>query len=474
MNTESLSTIVLVVVMLSPVFCTVLLILLIKSIRLRKTLLKAEEQKLEQALATESEKQGELSARIQHYEQKYEPILDIEREVNNQQDKLGVLVLELNELKEEYNEKRPLLDELKKQMAAIDDSLGLAEFGIYEPSFNFDESQEYKDQIEYLRWDQKEMVANKTAVIANTQWEVAGSRSKGEVMTNRNIRLTLRAFNNECAAAISNVKWNNANAMLKRIENARTQIDKANKSNDTEISEEYYQLKVEELRLTHEYREKRQEERELAKEVARQEREEARLIRDAEQARKDEQKYQKLLEAVRADAGLMSSEEHQAKIEELQKQLDFAHQKTERAEAMAERTKSGFVYIISNVGSFGENVVKIGLTRRVDPFERVKELGDASVPFLFDTHAMIYSDDAPDLEGALHKEFDEKRINTANYRKEFFKVSLDEVEGAVKRLQPDASFFRDVEAREFKETLLMREKALNEKAAVKADLPESI
>ncbi len=120
---------------------------------------------------------------------------------------------------------------------------------------------------------------------------------------------------------------------------------------------------------------------------------------------------------------------------------------------MAERTKSGFVYIISNVGSFGKNVVKIGLTRRVDPFDRVKELGDASVPFLFDTHAMIYSDDAPDLEGALQKEFEEKRINTANYRKEFFKFSLDEVEGAVKRLQPDASFFRDVEAREFKETL---------------------
>lgn len=141
---------------------------------------------------------------------------------------------------------------------------------------------------------------------------------------------------------------------------------------------------------------------------------------------------------------------------------------------MAERTKSGFVYIISNVGSFGENVVKIGLTRRVDPFDRVKELGNASVPFSFDTHATIYSDDAPDLEGALHKEFEEKRINTANYRKELFKVSLDEVERAVKRLQPDASFFRDVEAREFKETLLMREKALNEKASVKADLPESI
>jgi hypothetical protein len=474
MNTESLSTIALVVVMLSPVFCLILGFLWIKSIRLRKALVEAAEQKLEQALTAEKEQQNKLSSVIQQYEEKYEPILEIEREVNNQQEKLQSAREEFIALKEDYNAKRPLLDELKKQMAVFDDSLALAELGVYEPSFNFDDSDDYKHELEGVRADQKNMISDKTAVVANRAWIVEDSRSKGEAMNNRNVRLTLRAFNNECAAAISNVKWNNANAILKRMENARNQIDKANKSNDITISEEFYQLKLQELRLTHEYKEKRQEERELAKEVARQEREEARLIRDAEQARKDEQKYQKLLEEVRADAGLMSSEEHQAKIVELQKQLDVAHQKTERAEAMAERTKSGFVYIISNVGSFGENVVKIGLTRRVDPFDRVKELGDASVPFLFDTHAMIYSDDAPDLEGALHKEFEEKRINTANYRKEFFKVSLDEVEGAVKRLQPDASFFRDVEAREFKETLLMREKALNEKADVKADLPESI
>ncbi len=208
--------------------------------------------------------------------------------------------------------------------------------------------------------------------------------------------------------------------------------------------------------------------------MARQEREEARLIRDAAIARKDEQKYQKLLEQVRADAGLMNAEEHQAKVDELQKQLDKAHEKTERAEAMAERTKSGFIYVISNVGSFGEDVIKIGMTRRIDPFDRVKELGDASVPFLFDTHAMIYSDDAPSLESALHQEFFAQRINMANLRKEFFKVSISEVEEAVKRLKPNATFFSDVEAREFKETMLMREEKLNETANKQPELPSSI
>jgi hypothetical protein len=115
---------------------------------------------------------------------------------------------------------------------------------------------------------------------------------------------------------------------------------------------------------------------------------------------------------------------------------------------MAEKTKSGYVYIISNVGSFGEDVVKIGLTRRLDPSDRVRELGDASVPFLFDTHAMIYSEDAPALERALHAEFESRRINLKNYRKEFFKISLADVEQAVKRLAPEALFFKDIEAQD--------------------------
>lgn len=123
---------------------------------------------------------------------------------------------------------------------------------------------------------------------------------------------------------------------------------------------------------------------------------------------------------------------------------------------MAEKTSSGFVYIISNVGSFGEDVVKIGLTRRLDPLDRVRELGDASVPFVFDTHAIIYSDNAPVLERALHMEFEAVRINTQNSRKEFFRVSLHEVETAVKKLAPEASFIRDIEAQEYRETLARR------------------
>ena len=123
---------------------------------------------------------------------------------------------------------------------------------------------------------------------------------------------------------------------------------------------------------------------------------------------------------------------------------------------MASKTRSGYVYVISNVGSFGENIIKIGMTRRLEPYDRVREIGDASVPFVFDVHTMIYSDDAPALEKALHAEYETRRVNIANHRKEFFQISADEVEQSVRQLVPDADFFKDIEACEFRETVARR------------------
>jgi hypothetical protein len=204
-------------------------------------------------------------------------------------------------------------------------------------------------------------------------------------------------------------------------------------------------------------------ERDERAEAARLQRDEQKLIRDMERAEEDEIRYQRLLDKAKSEAQSVVGpklDAFQAQIEILEKDLAEAHAKFERAQAMAERTRSGYVYIISNVGSFGDDVVKIGLTRRLDPTDRVHELGDASVPFLFDTHAIIYSDDAPALERALHAEFELVRINAQNYRKEFFKARLDDVENAVKRLAPDAPFFKDVEAQEYRETLAKRNAAL--------------
>ena len=381
----------------------------------------------------------------------------------------------IRETRSTYAEKRKLLDRLEQQMAVYDEKLAFAELGIYEPHFDFTDSEAFKDAIKSVRERQKRMISNKDAAVCHTEWTVGSSSAQGRTMVNRQIRLTLRAFNNECEAAIANVRWNNINAMEKRILSAQKAIDKENTSLQIELTQDYVDLRIKELRLTHEYREKQKAEKEERAEMARAEREEKKLIADAERAEREEQKYQEMLNKARREAAGNDSEALRQKIALLETDLAAAHAASERARAMAELTSSGYVYIISNAGSFGDDVVKIGLTRRLDPDDRVRELGDASVPFTFDTHAMIYSETAPALEGALHREFADRRINAVNMRKEFFRVGLDEVENAVARLAPDASFFKDREAQEWHETMARRNAVLLEIQALKENvLPEFI
>ena len=382
------------------------------------------------------------------------------------------LSADIETLRASYAEKRAHFDRLEQQIAIYDERLAFAELGVYEPHFDFTDSEVFKARIVAVRDRQKAMISAKAAAICPTDWAVEGSKAKGATMINRQTRLTMRAFNNECEAAIANVRWNNVVAMEKRILSAASAINKENTSLNLTLNDGYVALKIEELRLTHEYREQLKREKDERAEMARAEREEKKLLAEAEAAEREEAKYQALLEKARKEA---DSDGNRARIEELEAALEAAHAASERARAMAEMTKSGYVYIISNVGSFGEDVVKIGLTRRLDPDDRIRELGDASVPFGFDTHAMIYSEAAPALEGALHKEFADRRINMSNFRKEFFRVSLEEVEAAVSRLAPEAGFFKDREAQEWHETLARRNaELLDMQSAASRDLPASV
>lgn len=407
---------------------------------------------------------------LQSIQKQYSPIIDQEKEIQRLILEKNQISKDLDSIKAVYAEKRPILNKLRKKIAIYDEQLSFIEMGVYEPHFDFDDSEAYKLAIKEVRGHQKLMVSEKAATQCPTDWTVNGSEAQGRTMVNRQSRLSLRAFNNECEAAIANTRWNNINAMEKRIISSASAINKANDSMKVKISEAYVKLKLKEIYLTHEYREKRKVEKEERAEVARAEREEKRLLAEAKQAEKEEQKWQALLEKARIQAGgAQQTSAMKKKIAELEEALAEAHDRKERAQSMAELTKSGYIYIISNAGSFGEDVVKIGLTRRLNPDDRVKELGDASVPFGFDTHAIIYSDEAPTLEAALHKEFDENRVNLSNMRKEFFRVSLSEVEQAVDRLAPTASFFKDREAQEWHETLSRRQQLLEKKKQFEED-----
>ena len=449
---------------LTPVFLVLWLV--------TKRKLSSKTAEAESATATHRADLAKLAAEHEATKAKYSGIISQEAEVARLQGIASTLTSDIDALRKSYAEKRAHFDRLESQVAIYDERLAFAELGIYEPHFDFTDSEEFKAKIVEVRDRQKAMISAKQAALCPTEWTVEGSKAKGATMINRQMRLTMRAFNNECEAAIANVRWNNVVAMEKRVLSAAASIDKENTSMNLTLNDRFVALKIEELRLTHEYREQLKREKEERAEMARAEKEEKKLLAEAEAAEREEAKYQALLEKARKEA---NGDGNAQRIAELEAALAAAHLASERARAMAEMTKSGYVYIISNVGSFGDDVVKIGLTRRLDPDDRVRELGDASVPFSFDTHAMIYSDAAPALEAALHKEFAERRINMSNFRKEFFRVSLDDVEAAVGRLAPTAGFFKDREAQEWHETLARRNASLLDlQSAAARDLPASI
>ncbi|WP_036828944.1 GIY-YIG nuclease family protein, partial [Photobacterium sanctipauli] len=230
---------------------------------------------------------------------------------------------------------------------------------------------------------------------------------------------------------------------------------------------DYIDLKFEECKLQFQYTLKKQEEAAEQKLIKEQIREEQRAIKEYEkaiaEAEKEEKLYRQMLDKAREELSMATDADRLAmeqKIASLELQLKDAEAKEERAKSMAEQTRKGHVYVISNIGSFGEDVYKIGLTRRLEPMDRVKELGDASVPFPFDVHAMIYVDDAPSLEAALHREFHAQRVNSVNLRKEFFEVDLESIREAVEKIAGvDAEFKMTALAEDYYESLRLQEVA---------------
>lgn len=434
-----------------------------------------KKQKLKYINLLNEEREKYVKA-IETERNRFAHIISEEDEVDRLRKEAVKITEKITELRSNYKEKYILFKSLKETLSIYDERIAFAELGVYEPHFDYQDSEKYKESIKEVRQQQKKMLSDKKATICPTNWLVDNSLSKGKTLINRQVRLTMRAFNNECEAAIANTRWNNVKAMDKRIRKSAEAINKANASMGIEITDEYINLKLEELSLTHEYREQLKIERDERAERAREEREEKRLLAEVKEAEKKEKEYQKMLAKARDEAGSnIANEALKEKVKELEDRLAEAHEQSERARAMAQITRSGYVYIISNVGSFGEDVVKIGLTRRIDPDDRVRELGDASVPFTFDTHAMIYSEEAPSLEAALHNEFEDRRVNMANMRKEFFRVTLDEVEAAVERLAPNANFFKDREAQDWHETMARRNQMLAEEQNLNKDyFPEQI
>jgi hypothetical protein len=397
--------------------------------------------------------------------EKYAPVIEIDKEIELKNTQLTKENLELKELGDKYENSLETYKKLRKEVSLYETKLDLTEFGVYEPVYDFEHSDDYRAEQKRMIQLQKEMIKDETAAICATNWNIEGSEAKGRAMTKKNIKLVLRAFNGESNTLIAKVKWNNVNQMQERIKKSFEAINKLGVNFTISIQEEYLDLKVKELTLEHEFQLKKQREKEELRAIQEQIREEEKAKREFEKAQKDAEKeeknYQTALDKARKEIAELTGDKHdklQTKIEKLELELKESQKKKERAMSMAQQTKRGHVYIISNIGSFGENVYKIGMTRRLEPTDRVKELGDASVPFRFDIHAMMYSDDAPNLEKELHRAFDDKKVNMLNYRKEFFNVTLDEIENQIKETGIEAEFTKLPEAIEYRETLAILQK----------------
>jgi len=365
------------------------------------------------------------------------------------------------------------LESLHRQVGQARDHVEMQSFGLYDPVFDFETAEMYQRKLSEVVAMQKAMVKGKTAAVCGTAWSVGGSAAEGKRLAERNLKLQLRAFNGESDAIISKVKFNNVVAIAERLRKSFTQLNDLGKTVNCAISEAYLGLKLQELYLTHEHAEKRQKEKEEQLRIKEQMREEEQAQRELERAQtealREEKRWADALEKARLElskAGDKKRNQLEAKVAELQQKLAEAHEVTERAVSRAQLTKSGHVYIISNEGSFGRGVYKIGMTRREDPLDRVKELGDASVPFSFDVHAMIPSADAPDLECKLQQAFGHRRVNLVNQRKEFFTVSLEEIEAMVRNIHGEVEFVRTAIAEEYRKTMAVR--AEHEAAAATA------
>ncbi len=284
-------------------------------------------------------------------------------------------------------------------------------------------------------------------------------------MISESITQTLRNFNIECDLCISKVKFSNYENIKERIFKAFELQNRLSETHGISISDRYYRLKINELELAFEYQRKKQEEKEELRRKREELREAEKVAKEIEEKRKELEKeqehYQNYLKKINEQLAVEQSEERKKYLQDKKNELSNNVKDVNLALADLDyreaNQRAGYVYVISNIGAFGENIYKIGMTRRLEPEDRIAELSGASVPFKFDIHAMIFSDDAPKLEATLHNTFAKNNVNLVNGRKEFFNVSLDEIKRVVRENHDKSVDFIDIpDAEQYRESLMLR------------------
>ncbi|MFX4294907.1 DUF4041 domain-containing protein [Streptomyces bohaiensis] len=322
------------------------------------------------------------------------------------------------------------LTELRAQIVTTDETAMLQQVGVYSYRHPLQDAVAYRAALGSLSAEIKELARQDRAVLAATDWTVNGSVREGRKMVRDFSKLMLRAYNAEADSAVRGMRPHRLTSLVDRLFKSRETIAKLGATMHIRISDAYHSARVRELELTADFLQRKEEEKEAQREERARQREEAaaqkELDRQREKLTKELGHYQSALDRLRERGDLAAVSELEAKLADLEAALNDV-------EAQAANVRAGYVYVISNVGAFGDSVVKIGMTRRLEPLDRVYELSGAAVPFRFDVHALIFSKDAVGLETRLHQQFAARRVNRVNARKEFFRVTPTEVRDALAR-----------------------------------------
>lgn len=311
-------------------------------------------------------------------------------------------------------------------VVVLDDDWILQDVGIYRYHHPLENAAAYKDRLTEIGARIADLVKSKGAIEMSSTFTFDNSLAKGQKMSNDLAKLMLRAYNAEVDNCLRALRAGNVVTAKRRIDKLRTAIVKLGKMMEMHISDNYHALRVEEIELTADYLMKKQEEREAAREERARLREEKKVEAElAEERERLDKERNHLLNTIEALKSSGSSDS------ELERKLEAIDEAIAQNDYRAANIRAGYVYVISNRGAFGANVVKIGLTRRLEPLERISELSGASVPFRFDVHSLFFSGDAVTLETELHQHFSDKRVNHVNARKEFFFVSPSEVKSVL-------------------------------------------
>lgn len=284
------------------------------------------------------------------------------------------------------------------------------------------------------------------------------------------INFVIDAFNGKVDSILSRVKSDNYGILEQKIKDAYQLVNRLGAAfRNAHILPAYLNARLDELKWATVVQELKKKDAEEQKALREKMREEEKVRRELERAQKEAAKEEAMLQkamekarAMLATANEAQRAQYEAQLAELGEKLKAAEEKNQRALSMAQQTKHGTVYVISNIGSFGENVYKVGMTRRLDPQDRVRELGDASVPFPFDVHAFIESEDAPALETELHRDLAMAQMNKVNPRKEFFKVDLSFIRKLVEQRGLDANWTISAQAAEYRESMAIEERIKND------------